>query len=238
VGANEWRYADDLDSIATERRRLLLASSGEAGDVFHSGSLVERAARGASVDSWTYDPLDTRPGAAEPDEDPAYLVSQRIATNLYANGAVYHGEPFPEATEVTGAPTLTIWLAMDVPDTDLEALLYEILPDGGSVLLTGATMRARYRESLRRERPVPIGKPEKYVFDDFTFFSRRIGKGSRLRLLVHCINSPSSEKNYNSGGVVAAETGKDARTAHVKLLHDDAHPSALELPVVRERPPA
>jgi hypothetical protein len=27
--------------------------------------------------------------------------------------------------------------------------LYEILPDGGSVLLTGATMRARYRESLR-----------------------------------------------------------------------------------------
>jgi hypothetical protein len=30
-----------------------------------------------------------------------------------------------------------------------EVDLYEILPDGGSVLLTGATMRARYRESLR-----------------------------------------------------------------------------------------
>jgi hypothetical protein len=40
------------------------------------------------------------------------------------------------------------------------------------------------------------------------------------------------EKNYNSGGVVADETAKDARTAHVTLYHDAAHPSALEIPVV------
>ncbi len=153
--------------------------------------------------------------------------------NLFGNGAVYHGEPFAEATEVTGFPKLTLWLSMDVPDTDLEALLYEILPDGSSVALSGATMRARYRESLRQAKPVPVGKPEKYVFDNFTFFSRRVGKGSRLRLLVHCINSIASEKNYNSGGVVAEETAKDAKTAHVTLLHDAAHPSALEIPIGR-----
>ena len=46
------------------------------------------------------------------------------------------------------------------------------------------------------------------------------------------MNTPSAEKNYNSGGVVAKETAKDARTAHVQLLHDAEHPSALELPVV------
>jgi hypothetical protein len=146
---------------------------------------------------------------------------------------VYHSEPFAEATEISGFPKLTLWLSMDVPDTDLEAALYEILPSGGSVLLTSAAMRARYRESLRQEKPVPAGKPEKYVFDNFTFFSRRIAKGSRLRLLVHCPNSISVQKNYNSGGVVAAETGKDARTAHVTLLHDPTHPSALELPIVK-----
>jgi predicted acyl esterase len=99
------------------------------------------------------------------------------------------------------------------------------------VYLTGATMRARYRESLREAKPVPIGKPEKYVFDNFLFFSRRVAKGSRLRLLVHCINSINAQKNYNSGGVVAMETGKDARTAHVTLLHDVAHPSVLEIPI-------
>ena len=78
-----------------------------------------------------------------------------------------------------------------------------------------------------------IGKAERYVFDNFLFISRRVGKGSRLRLLVHCLNSITVQKNYNSGGVVADETARDARTAHVTLHHDAEHPSALELPVVK-----
>jgi predicted acyl esterase len=122
---------------------------------------------------------------------------------------------------------------MDVPDTDLEADLYEILPGGESVFLTGAAVRARYRESLRQEKLVTVGKAEEYVFDNFTFFSRRIARGSRLRLFVHCLNTPSTEKNYNSGGVVALETAKDAKTAHLTLLHDAEHQSMLELPVVK-----
>jgi predicted acyl esterase len=64
------------------------------------------------------------------------------------------------------------------------------------------------------------------------FFSRQIAKGSRLRLVICCPNSIYVEKNYNSGGVVADESGQDARTAHVTLYHDDEHPSFLELPIV------
>ncbi len=122
---------------------------------------------------------------------------------------------------------------MDVPDTDLEADLYEILPGGASVALSAATMRARYRDSLREPKPVPVGKAEKYVFENFTFFSRRVAEGSRLRLVVRSINSTGTEKNYNSGGTVAEETAKDARTAHIALLHDAEHPSMLELPIVK-----
>ncbi len=234
VGADEWKYADSLESIANATKTLYLGSSGAAGDVFHSGTLSEgKPGTAAAADSWTYDPLDTRPGRAEPEDDPNYLTSQRAALNLFGEGVVYHTEQFAEATEVTGFAKLTLWLKMDVPDTDLEADLFEILPDGGSVTLTSATMRARYRESLREAKPVPAGATEKYVFDNFTFFSRRIGKGSRLRLLVSSINSTGTEKNYNSGGVVAAETGKDAKTAHITLVHDAQHGAALELPIVK-----
>src|SRR5881394_1846274 len=234
VGADEWKYADSLESIANATKTIYLGSSGAAGDVFHSGTLSEgKPGTAAAADSWTYDPLDTRPGRAEPEDDPNYLTSQRPALNLFGEGVVYHTEQFAEATEVTGFAKLTLWLKLDVPDTDLEADLFEILPDGGSVTLTSATMRARYRESLREAKPVPAGATEKYVFDNFTFFSRRIGKGSRLRLLVSSINSTGTEKNYNSGGVVAAETGKDAKTAHITLVHDAQHGSALELPIAK-----
>jgi putative CocE/NonD family hydrolase len=233
AGAEEWKYADNLESISNRMKTYYLGSSGEASDVFRSGVLAEgKPAATATTDSWIYDPLDTRPGAAEPDDEPNGLTSQRAALNLFGEGVMYHSEPFAEATEISGFAKLTAWLQMDVADTDLEADLYEILPDGGSVSLTGATMRARYRESLREAKPVRAGQTEKYVFDNFTFFSRRIAKGSRLRLVVRSANSIGAEKNYNGGGVVAAETGKDARTAHVMLVHDAERASALELPIV------
>ena len=236
VGTGEWKYADTLESIANASKTLYLVSSGEAGDVFHSGALMEAKPAGAATaaaDAWTYDPLDTKPGDQEPADDPNYLVSQSAALNLFGEGVLYHSAPFTGATEISGFPRLTVWLSMNVPDTDLSADLYEILPDGGSVQLTGAVLRVRYRDSLREAKPVAAGKAEKYVFDNFTFFSRRIAKGSRLRLLVGSINSTGTEKNYNSGGDVAAETAKDARTAKLTLLHDESHPSALELPIVK-----
>jgi uncharacterized protein len=233
MGAEEWKYADSLETISNAKLSLFLGSNGTASDITHSGELSEAEGAGAASDKWVYDPLDTRPGDAEPDDDPAGLTSQRGVTNLFGEGVVYHSEHFTEDREITGFAKLTLWLVMDVPDTDLEAELYEILADGSSISLSGASMRARYRNSLREPASVPVGKAEKYVFGNFTFFSRRIRKGSRLRLVLHSINSIQVEKNYNSGGVVAAETGKDARTAHITLLHDREHPSALELPIVK-----
>ncbi len=233
MGAEEWKYADTLESISKGTLSFYLSSSGGTPDIFHSGSLLPAKPTSTASDTWTYDPLDNRPGDAEPAENPSYLTNQSGAVNLFGQGVVYHSEPFANATEVSGFAKLTVWLAMDVPDTDLGADLYEILPDGTSVALTGATMRGRYRDSLREPKQVPANKAEKYTFDNFTFYSRQIAKGSRLRLVVHSLNSPSVEKNYNSGGNVAKETAKDAHTAHIQLLHDAEHPSALELPIVK-----
>jgi uncharacterized protein len=233
MGAEEWKYADSLENISNGAITLYLSSIGGASDVFHSGALLAAKSSSSTPDSWTYDPLDNRPGDAEPKENPAYLTNQAGVINLFGEGVVYHSEPFTATTEISGFPKLTLWLTMDVPDTDLSAELYEVLSDGSSILLSGADMRARYRESLRQEKPVPSGKPEKYLFENFTFFSRQVARGSRLRLVVGSATSTSSEKNYNSGGVVTKETGKDARTAHIQLLHDAEHPSALELPIVK-----
>jgi hypothetical protein len=52
-----------------------------------------------------------------------------------------------------------------------------------------------------------------------------------LRLMIAPIDSPYAEKNWNAGGVVAQESGKDARTVTVKLHHSPEHPSALHVPI-------
>ena len=233
----EWKYADSLDQVATETRTLYLASEdGRAQDVFRSGSLVaEKPVAGGKPDAYVYDPLDVRPAELQRTASEKYLVDQTGVMNLNGNGVVYHSAPFGEETEISGPVRVTLWIAMDVPDTDLEVDLYEVLKDGSSVALTSDVKRARYRESLRAEKLVAAGEVLPYKFETFTWVSRRLAKGSRLRLVVTCPNTIGLEKNYNSGKPVAGETASDARTAHVLVYHDAEHPSALDLPVVRAK---
>jgi putative CocE/NonD family hydrolase len=232
-GAENWKYADDLDGIATEHRKLYLISQGGiANDVFHSGEMADQPPS-SGPDKFVYDPNDLRPAELEKEDITKPITDERYALNLFGSGVVYHSEPFREATEITGNVKLTVWMAMDVPDTDFEVTLYEILPDGSSVQLSSDGLRARYRESLSEAKLVTPGQITRYEFDGFTWFSRRVSQGSRLRLVLGCINSIYSEKNYNSGGNVAEESGKDARVAHVTVYHDAEHPSALEIPVVK-----
>jgi len=234
MAADEWKYADSLESVSNSTRTLYLDSSqGQANDAINSGKLAEAKPADSQPDHYVYDPLDVRPAELEKEEIKNYLTDQRYALNLFGNGVVYHSEPFAKDTEFSGFVRLAVWIALDVPDTDLQATLYEILPDGTSIQLTDDSMRARYRESLSQEKLVKPGEINQYVFEGFTFFSRRISQGSRLRLVLNCPNSIYVEKNYNSGGVVAEETAKDARTAHVVVYHDAEHSSRVELPVVQ-----
>jgi uncharacterized protein len=96
-------------------------------------------------------------------------------------------------------------------------------------------MRARYREGLRTPKLITSAAPLLYDFQRFTFVSRTIRRGHRLRLVVaplgRLIETTFSQKNYNGGGVVAEESVADARPVTVRLFHDSAHPSALYIPL-------
>jgi putative CocE/NonD family hydrolase len=235
AGVEEWKYADSLEKIASTTKRLYLNSlDGRANDVFHSGSLDEAAPEKSAPDQYVYDPLDLRPAELEKEENKDYLTDQRESLILFGNGLVYHSAPLKEEAEISGYVKAVVWMEIDVPDTDFQVILSELLLDGSHIHLTEDWMRARYRESLREEKLVTPGEINRYEFDGFRFFSRRISKGSRLRLLIRSPNTIYLQKNYNSGGVVAEETEKDARTAHVKVYHDAEHPSYLELPIGTE----
>lgn len=233
MGADEWKYADSLNSISNQTLKFYLDSDGHATDAFHSGTLSRMAKSPSPPDHYTYDPLDTRPAELEREDVPNYLTDERGALNLFGSGLVYTSEPLMEDTEVTGYLKLTACIEMDVPDTDFAVQVYEIKQDGTSIVLTDDLMRARYRESLREAKLIRPGEINRYEFNSFQFFSRRIAKGSRLRLVISSPNTIYLQKNYNSGGNIAEESERDARTAHVTLYHDAAHTSFLEIPVVR-----
>jgi hypothetical protein len=235
TGANgEWKYADNLETLTANPRTFYLDSkNGDANGVFRSGWLTEKKPSEGS-DTFTYDPLDTTRGEMVEGIDPKEKtagIDQTYALSIGNDGLVYHTDPLPTETPLVGCPTLSLWVSIDTPDVDLSVDLYEIQPDGTSVAIWSDIRRLRYRESLREAKLVKSGEIVKCEFNPGLFVARRLMKGSRLRVVITSPNSIFWQKNYCSGGVVAEETAKDARTCHVKVYHDAKHASSIQLPL-------
>ncbi len=231
MGAEQWRYADSLDAVTAGSITYNLDSVTNATDIFTSGTLTSgKTARGAP-DHYVYDPRDTSTAELESTLDPGNHAEQRMIYAQNGKELVYHTAPFDTAREISGFFKLSAWIAIDQADTDFRAAIYEIARDGTSILLTDDVLRARYREDLGTPRLVNTKEPLRYEFNHFTFVSRRIRSGSRLRLVISPINSIYSQRNNNSGKDVSSETSQDARPVIVTLYHDRAHPTALSVPV-------
>lgn len=222
-----WKYADSLATVSTKSDTLYLDATGGAASIYHSGNLTttQTNATGATFVS---DPNDL--SAADDPADPDASHNQPGA-DLHGDGLIFHTAPFTEPTEIAGYINLTLWLSIDAPDTDLEAELFLITPDGKSHYLTDSTVRARYRNSLEHAEPIHLNQPEPYRFKPSFWFAHRAAKGSQLRLIISALNTPYAEKNFNSIKPVAEQSGADARIAHITLLQTKDHPSTLTLPL-------
>jgi len=233
-GNGEWKYTDSYANLIANPKTFYLDSkNGDANGVFRSGMLTEKQPNNGA-DEYVNDPMDTSRGenveGVEP-KDKTAAVDQSFALCIGKDGLVYHTDPLSKEAPLVGCPKVSLWVSIDTPDTDLQADLYEIQPDGTSIALWNDIRRLRYRESLREAKLLKPGEIVKCDFDPGLFVARRLMKGSRLRLVVYSPNSIFWQKNYNSGGVVADETAKDARTAHVKVYHDAQHASSIDLPL-------
>jgi putative CocE/NonD family hydrolase len=235
TGAEEWRYADTLDEITSRSDPLYLRSTRNPVDVFQSGSL-EPKAQGCSggPDCYVYDPRDTSRAALEACRDRDDLRDQSRVLACGGQQLVYHSAPFDDDVEISGFFRLSLWVAIDQPDTDFRATVYAIETDGSSLRLTSDSLRARYRESLREPRLIDTLEPLRYDFTRFMFVSRLMRKGSRLRLVVGPIDSIHSQRNYNAGGVAAEESVEESRAVTVRVFHDEARPSVLVVPIGKD----
>ena len=192
------------------------------------GMLSRDAPQGAEPpDAYEYDPKDPVPtlqaGSAMglgADQRP---VEDRLTT--YTSPRLRH------ALSLVGPIQLRLHAASSAPDTDWIAKLTWVRPNGASVIISGGILRARYRRSFSRPRPLEPDKPELFEID-MTATATVIPAGHRLRLTLTSSDFPAFDRNLNTGGPIGRE--RRWQTAINLLFHDRLRPSHLLLPVLEE----
>ena len=208
---NHWKSAENLDDIGKEKIQLYLSSSHKSKTNLTDSSTLEVSSSNGKPAVYIYDPLNKV-------ENPSLAFTS---------------SPLSQEMEVSGFFQLSVYIETNVRDVDIAAEIVEITAAGQRIPLTRQTMRARFRESLEKEKLLVPGEINLFHFDNFTFISRVMEKGSRIELIISSPNSPWDQKNYCSGGNVALETAKDAHVATIKIYNDIEHLSSIFIPIVR-----
>lgn len=212
AGADRWKSATALEEIGREKSLFYLTAFYRDGaGKQDSVSLQAAPAATGKPAVYVFNPLDQETGEK----------------------LLYSTTPFEQESEVSGFFQLDLYVQTDVRDVDIRAEIGERTKEGKWIPLAAQTVRARYRESLLKEKLLVPGEVVCLHFDCFNFISRLLAKGSRLALRVYSPNSRWDQVNYGSGGPVAYETAKDAHTATIKIYNDKEHASVLAVPIIK-----
>ncbi len=231
-GKNEWQGANSLEKLSSRKINYYLSAEGRNPfDVSNSGIMNLTPSKDKGASEFVYNPMDTT------------FVSKRFQPKLInynwreeneayiGDKLIFHTAPFDEDVVIMGQFEFEANIEMNVPDTDFEGIVYEITPDGKVNYLSSGIIRGGFRNRLDSIELVKPGEIFRLNMNTFHYTAREIRKGSRLRFLFGCLDNPYFRRSYNSGFSMSSDNPRNAKTAVIKLYHDNKRKSRLIVPL-------
>lgn len=197
MGANVWRHTATIAAMATGRQRYYLLPH----------TLSAQAPRAPSFMAQRVDFADRKTMNGN-DYYPFPIIG--AAPDL-SRGLTFRTPPLPKAIEIDGFFTGHLQAIINKRDIDIEAVLYQELPNGKLMHLSYYMGRASYGDHNDVRRLLAPGTLETITFDHSRLVSRNIQKGSRLLLVLDVVKNGFAEINYGTDKDVSGEDIRDAR---------------------------
>lgn len=239
MGNNVWREEALWPTPNTQSVRYYLHSGGEANTLAGNGTLDTNKPQDEPSDHYIYNPDDPVPSVLDPNSPlPPTDVNVLTMDYRYAqrreDTLVYSSASLEEELEVTGTALIRLYAASDCVDTDWIVLLCNVYPDGKSIPISSALMRASYRAGASRidsPLPSPISPGDVYEYSiEFLATSMVFQRGHSLRVMVTSSLYPAYDLNPNTGAPIGEDV--PSRLANQTIYHNAECPSHILLPIV------
>ena len=231
MGENRWRSEQEWTLSRAQETKYYFHSSGRANTRFGDGSLNTTPPADEPTDSFVYDPEDPVPtygGNVSMYPSTGGPRDQR-AIQRRDDVLVYTGGTLTKDIEVTGRILTKVYAASSAADTDFTAKLVDVHPNGYAQLLAEGIIRARYRNSFKKQELLTPEEVYEYTVDLWSV-SHVFQKGHKIQVEISSSNFPKYDRNPNTGH----KYGEDAelQKASQAMYHNSQYPSHIIFPVV------
>ncbi len=201
MGADTWRHAHTLETMATRRQSLCLAPGTAAGTHALSSTPQPGVVATQHVD------FNDRSDAGW--TAPQNVLNPQLDPHA---GLVFAGDPLPQDTELAGPFDGALDFTVNKRDADIAIGVYELTAEGRYFDLAWWLQRASYGADRRERRLLAPGVPQRLAVKDTRLIGRVLAAGSRLVVTVGVSKQPDRQLNLGSGKEPSEETIADADT--------------------------
>ncbi len=230
MGENAWRDEQEWPLARTQWTRYYLRSSGMANSRFGDGALAQETPAAAEpADHYRYDPARPTPFITEATSSQIGGPDDYAAVQRRDDLLVFQTEPLEREIEVTGPISVELYASSSAPDTDFMAMLLDVWPGGFAQRLCDGMVRARFREGMDQPSLITPGEVYRYTIDCWNT-AHLFRTGHRIAVQIASAAFPKYDRNLNTGAALGVTS--EFVVAEQTIYHDEAHPSALILPVI------
>lgn len=199
MGADTWRHASTLETMATRTQSLCLAPGTTDGEHALSPHPQPDAVVMQRVDFRDRGDADWTP--------PEHVLNPQLDPHA---GLVFASAPLTQDTELAGPFGGTLDFTVNARDVDIAIGVYERAANGDYLDLAWWIQRASYSEDRQQRRLLQPGAPQRLAVKDTRLLGRRLAVGSRLVVTVGVGKQPDRQLNLGSGKDPSDETIADA----------------------------
>lgn len=219
MGANQWRHATSLKTMATGVLKFYLTST----DNRDHQRLSQTPAVEPTQLTQTVDFADRGDAGRLPHMD---IVHQHL---VVYNGIVFVSDPLKQAVEINGQLSGQLDFTVNKMDMDLYVSLYEQQPDGSYFELSDPyEFRTSYAGDRTHRHLLKVGVRQQLAFTSTRLTSRKLQVGSRIVLVLGVNKRPDQEINYGAGMDVSKESIANAKTPLKVSWYSDSH---IDVPI-------
>ena len=149
------------------------------------------------------------------------------------NDVVYYvSDMLEKDMTVLGPIAANLFVSLSNTDADFVVKVIDVLPDSNNTqqLVRAEVLRGKFRNSFVKPEPFVPNKPTqvKLVLNDVahTFL-----KGHRIMVQVQSSWFPLVDRNPQQYMDIPTAKDRDYKKEHIAILHDEAHPSTIEVGV-------
>jgi len=199
MGADAWRHADTLETMATRRQSLCLAP-GATADAYALSALPQSGIAASQRVDFS-DRTDAGWTA------PQQVVNTGLDPRL---GLVFVGDALTQDMELAGPFGGVLDFTLNKRDVDLAVGVYELNAEGQYLDLAWWLQRASYSEDRRQRRLLQPGTPQRLIVKDTRVIGRKLAAGSRIVVTLGVSKQPDRQLNLGSGKDPSVEGIDDA----------------------------